>query len=119
MRRHPLAVFCHMLMSSLCFLTFRKPYPRGYKNRLIFVHAIIVIMEVGDIRLYKERWKAVEEIEQQELRAMTPEQHWQKLNAIVRFAIETDMEIDNNDGEMEVFLRWAKLKALYEVSQKP
>ena len=75
-------------------------------------------MEVGDIRLYKERWKAVEEIEQQELRAMTPEQHWRKLNAIVRFAIETGMEIDNSDGEMEVFLRWAKLKARYEAGQK-
>jgi hypothetical protein len=105
-------------MSSLCFLTFRKPYPVVTKTNPIFAHAIIVIMEVGDIRLYKERWKAVEEIEQQELRAMTPEQHWQKLNAIVRFAIETGMEIENNDGEMEVFLRWAKLKARYEAGQK-
>ena len=76
-------------------------------------------MEIGDIRLYKERWKAVDEIEQQELRAMTPEQHWQKLNAIVRFAIETGMEIDHNDREMEVILRWAKLKARYEAGQKP
>jgi len=32
-------------------------------------------VEVVDIRLYKERWKAVEEIEQQELRAMTLEDH--------------------------------------------
>jgi hypothetical protein len=84
-----------------------------------FIQFIIVIMEVGDIRFYRERWKAVEEIEQQELRAMTVEEHWRKLNAIVRFAIETGTEIDNNDGEMEVFLRWAKLKALYEVGQKP
>jgi len=45
-------------------------------------------MEVGDIRLYKERWKAVEEIEQQELRAMTAEQHWQKLNAIVQLPLK-------------------------------
>ena len=56
-------------------------------------------MEVGDIRLYKERWKAVEEIEQQELRAMTPEEHWRKLNAIVRLAIETGMEQDKDSGE--------------------
>ena len=76
-------------------------------------------MEIGNIRLYKERWQAVEEIEQQELRAMTLEQHWQKLNAIVRFAIETGMEKDNDDGEMEVILRWAKLKARYEAGQKP
>jgi len=71
-------------------------------------------MEVGDIRFYQERWKAVYEIERQELRAMTLEEHWQKLNAIVRFAIETGMQRDDNNGEMEVFLRWAKIKAQYE-----
>lgn len=73
-------------------------------------HAIISDMEVGHIRFYKERWKAVEEIERQELRAMTLEEHWQKLNAIVRFAMETGMKRDDDDGEMDVFLRWAKLK---------
>jgi len=73
-------------------------------------------MEVGDIRFYRERWKAVEEIERQELRAMTLEEHWRKLNAIVRFAIETGMHRDDDDdeSEMEVFLRWAKIKAKYE-----
>jgi hypothetical protein len=71
-------------------------------------------MEVGDIRFYKERWKAVEEIERQELRAMTLEEHWRKLNAIVRFAIEMGMKRDDDDGEMEVFLRWAKIKTQYE-----
>jgi hypothetical protein len=71
-------------------------------------------MEVGDIRFYKERWKAVEEIERQELRAMSLEEHWRKLNAIVRFAIESGMKWDDDNGEMEVFLRWAKIKAKYE-----
>jgi len=71
-------------------------------------------MEVGNIRLYKDRWKAVEKIERQELRAMTVEEHWRKLNAIVRFAIETGMKNERDDGEMEVFLRWAKLKSNYE-----
>ena len=71
-------------------------------------------MEVGDIRFYRERWKAVEEIERQELRAMTLEEHWRKLNAIVRFAIETGMHRDDDESEMEVFLRWAKIKAKYE-----
>jgi hypothetical protein len=79
-----------------------------------FCRAIIIVMEVGDLRLYKERWKAVEKIEQQELRAMTLVEHWRKLNAIVRFAIETGMENDRDDGEMEVFLRWAELKARHE-----
>ncbi len=71
-------------------------------------------MDVGDIRLYRERWKAVEEIERQELRAMTLEERWRKLNAIVRFAMEAGMEINRGDSEMEVFLRWAELKARYE-----
>ena len=71
-------------------------------------------MEVGDIRFYQERWKAVEEIERQELRAMTLEEHWRKLNAIVRFAIEMGMKPDEDDSEMEVYLRWAKIKAQYE-----
>jgi len=71
-------------------------------------------MEVGDIRLYRERWKAVEEIERQELRAMTLEEHWRKLNAIVRFALETGMQPDDDEGEMEIFLRWAKIKTKYE-----
>jgi hypothetical protein len=71
-------------------------------------------MDVGDIRSYVDRWKAVEEIERQELRAMTLEDHWRKLNAIVRFAIEVGMKRDDDDGEMEVILRWAKIKAQYE-----
>ena len=71
-------------------------------------------MEIGDIRLYQDRWKAVEEIERQELRSMTLEEHWRKLNAIVRFAIETGMEENKDDSEMEVFLRWAEIKAQYE-----
>lgn len=68
-------------------------------------------MKVGDIRFYKERWKAVEEIERQELRAMSLEEHWRKLNAIARFAIETNIKYDDNNGEMEVILLWAKLKS--------
>ncbi len=68
-------------------------------------------MEVGDIRFYKERWKAVEEIERQELRAMSLDEHWRKLNAIVRFSIETGI-VNNDDSELEVFKRWAKLKGV-------
>ncbi len=72
-------------------------------------------MNKDEIRFHlRGRWKAVEEIERQELRAMSLDEHWQKLNAIVRFAIETGMKRSDDDGEMEVFQRWAKLKALYE-----
>ena len=74
-------------------------------------------MDVGNIRLYKDRWKAVEKVERQELRAMTLEDHWRKLNAIVRFAIESGMEFDRDESEMEVILRWAKLKTSHEAGQ--
>jgi len=76
---------------------------------------MIVPMEVGNIRLYKDRWKAIDEIRRQELRAMTLEEHWRRLNAIVRFAIESNMEVDKNNSEMDEFLQWTKLKVLCEV----
>lgn len=75
-------------------------------------------MEVGDIKFYKERWKAVEEIERQELRALTMEQRWQKINALFQFALETGMKW-SNDGEVEVFQRWVIIKEKYETGQKP
>ena len=69
-------------------------------------------MEVGDIRFYRERWKAVEEVERQELRAMSLEERWRKLNAILCFAREMGLKGEGDDeGEMEVFSRWAKIKA--------
>jgi hypothetical protein len=68
-------------------------------------------MDAGfDIKLYRERWKAVEEIERQELRALTIEQHWKQINNLVRFALEHGFIRDDDDGEMEVFQRWAKLR---------
>lgn len=76
-------------------------------------------MNAEEIRFHlRGRWKAVEEIERQELRAMSLEEHWRKLNAIARFAIETGMERKDDDGEMEVFLRWAKIREWYETGQK-
>jgi hypothetical protein len=72
-------------------------------------------MNREEIRFHlRDRWKAVEEIERQELRAMSLDEHWRKLNAIVRFAIESGMKRDDDAGEMEIFQRWAKLKELYE-----
>jgi hypothetical protein len=68
-------------------------------------------MNAEEIRFHlRDRLKAVEEIEREE--------HWQKLNAIVRFVIETGMKRDGADGEMEVFLRWAKLREQYEASRR-
>jgi hypothetical protein len=58
-------------------------------------------MNAEEIRFHlRDRLKAVEEIEREE--------HWQKLNAIVRFVIETGMKRDGADGESEVFVSQVK-----------
>jgi len=64
----------------------------------------------SEMKFYRERWKAVEEFERQELRAMPVEEHWKQINSLARFAIENGLTRGDDDGEMEVFLRWAKLK---------
>lgn len=63
-----------------------------------------------DIKSYRERWKAVEEIERRELRAMSVETHWKQINTLIRFALENGLTRRDDDHEMEVFSRWAKLK---------
>lgn len=63
-----------------------------------------------DIKLYRERWKAVEEVERQELRAMSMEEHWRQINSLLLFATELGLTRGDDDGEMKVFLLWAKLK---------
>jgi len=63
-----------------------------------------------DIKFYRDRWKAVEEIERQELRAMSVEKHWKQINSLIRFALENGWTRGEDQGEMDVILRWAKLK---------
>ena len=85
----------------------------------VFPHAIIMIMNNDEIRFHlRDRWKAVEEIERQELRASTIQENWKKLNAIVRFAIETGMKREDDDGKIEVYMRWAKIKEKYESGER-
>jgi hypothetical protein len=70
-------------------------------------------MEVGDIRFYVERWKAVEEIERQELRASTVKSNWKQLNEIMRRANRLGLRRGDDDGEMEIFNRWARIRKRY------
>ena len=77
-------------------------------------------MNADEIRFHlRDRWKAVEEIERQELRATTVRQNWIKLNAIMLRAKRLNLIGRNDTGEMEVFLRWARLKDKYEASRRP
>ncbi|MBM3153201.1 MAG: hypothetical protein FJZ96_13525 [Chloroflexi bacterium] len=70
-------------------------------------------MEVGDVRFYVDRWKTVEEIERRELRALTPKQNWKQFNSIMRRAKRLGIRRGGDDEEMEVFMRWAKIREHY------
>jgi hypothetical protein len=70
-------------------------------------------MEVGDIRFYTERLKALEEISTKEHRALTMDENWLKLNALYGLGKALGWEEDDRDLEI-VRARWVKLKELYE-----
>ena len=61
------------------------------------------------VKAYRDRWKAVAEIERQELQTASLELRWRQLNAVVGLAIGMGI-FKSADDEIEVFRRWAKLK---------
>jgi hypothetical protein len=67
-------------------------------------------------KFYRERWKAVEEVERQELRASTVQTNWRQFNSILRRSIRVGMVRGDDDGKMDVFARWAELKRKHESS---
>jgi hypothetical protein len=64
----------------------------------------------SDIKAYRERWKAVEEFEREELRSLTMEVRLQQMITIWRMAIGLGFSFEADTSEMDVFARWAKLK---------
>ena len=58
-----------------------------------------------DIKLYRERWKAVEEIEE-----YIP---GKKYSLTRRFFVCLGILQDNDVEQVQIMLRWAKLKDLY------
>jgi hypothetical protein len=76
-------------------------------------------MNKDEIRFHlRDRWKAVEEIEREELRASTVKENWEKLNRIMLRAKQLNLSRGHDNNEMEVFLRWAKLREKYEASKR-
>ncbi|MEW5940533.1 MAG: hypothetical protein AB1750_12765 [Chloroflexota bacterium] len=68
-------------------------------------------MNKEELRFHlRDRWKAVEEIERQELRAMTMATRLEKMNAIWLLGKGLGFTEKADESEMEVFMRWAKLK---------
>lgn len=70
-------------------------------------------MNASEAKAYIQRWVAVAEIEQQEPHAYSVAENWHQLNAIRRRASRLGVTRGNDDGEMELFLLWARLKAQY------
>ena len=62
------------------------------------------------IKLYRERWKALEEFEREELRSLTMEMRLQQMITIWRMAVGLGFSFEPDNSETEVFARWAKLK---------
>jgi len=63
------------------------------------------------MKAFRQRWQAVEEIEQQEQRIASTATRWQQLNAILRLAIGLGLWPRQEDGsEIEVRERWVRLK---------
>jgi hypothetical protein len=68
-------------------------------------------MDAGfDIKAYRERWKAVEEFEREELRLLSMEMRLQQMMTIWRMAVGLGFSFEPDNSELEVFTRWAKLK---------
>jgi len=74
--------------------------------------------DARQLREYRARYDALAAVEAAELRAMTIEQRWQQLNALLRLAHELGLPLGEVDeGEEQVWQRWARLRELYEHSK--
>jgi hypothetical protein len=63
-----------------------------------------------DPKSYRERWKAVEEFEREELRSLSMETRLQQMITIWRMAAGLGFSFETDPSEMDVFARWAMLK---------
>jgi len=67
-------------------------------------------MDAATARFYVEGWKAVEEVERQELRSLSMETRLQQMNMIWQLGKGLGFSFEPDESEMKVFMRWAKLK---------
>lgn len=64
------------------------------------------------VREYRARYEVVTQVEAAERQAMTLEERWEKLNALVRMAAALGVNLTaESPDDAEVWARWAKLKA--------
>ena len=70
-------------------------------------------MNVQDAKAYVERWQEVEKIERAETQNTSIQERWRQLNSLKCRALRLGIRRENDEGEMEVFLRWANLRRMY------
>lgn len=63
-----------------------------------------------EILAYQERWAAVNEFERNEFAKLSLEERWEQLNAIYGLAKALGLDIQPDETEEEIYLRWAILK---------
>jgi len=68
-------------------------------------------MNRDNLRLYVDRWKAVEEVNRQEGMNETMEDRWRKLNAIHGLGLALGL-VRESESEKEVWKRWNILRGL-------
>jgi len=62
-----------------------------------------------EMKAYRDRWKAVAEIERKEQQAASIEFRWQQLNSVIGLAIGLGI-LKADQSEEGIYQRWAKLK---------
>ena len=66
-------------------------------------------MDKTQAQQFRNRWRAVEEIQQKEARRATFELRWRKLNSA--YGMGKGLKLaSSHSGELRVYQRWAKLK---------
>lgn len=70
-------------------------------------------MNAAEAKAYVQRWTAVAEVEQKEGKPTSVTENWRPLNAIRYRASRLGITRNDDDGEMELFLLWARLRVQY------
>ena len=84
--------------------------PFGEANQITYQCYNLYMDANFDIKSYRERWKAVEEFERQELRSLSMEMRLRQMITIWQMAAGLGFSFEPDPSEGEVFARWAKLK---------
>lgn len=71
-------------------------------------------MDARSARAYRDRWLAVAVIEEAERKTATLEDRWLALNNSIRLAVALGLDLRQDEDEIVVWQRWARLKEMAE-----